>query len=92
MAENSNNGSSSGNILVAFAIGAAAGAAIALLFAPASGEETRRQLAQKAREGRDKAASLAREGREFVDRQREKVSTVIDRGREAYESARKEVV
>jgi gas vesicle protein len=89
MAENSN---STGSILVAFAIGAAAGAAVALLFAPASGEETRRQLAQKAREGRDKAVDLAREGREFVDRQREKVSTVIDRGREAYESARKEVV
>ena len=86
------NGNSNGSILVAFAIGAAAGAAIALLFAPASGEETRRKLAEKAREGRDKATSLARDGREFLDRQRENVSSVIDRGREAYESARKEVV
>jgi gas vesicle protein len=86
------NGNSTSSFLVAFAIGAVAGAAVALLFAPASGEETRRKLAEKAREGRDKAASLAREGREFVERQRENVASVIDRGREAYESARKEVV
>ena len=86
------NGNSTGSILVAFAIGAAAGAAIALLFAPATGEDTRKKLAEKAREGRDKAATLAREGREFLDRQRDNVASVIDRGREAYESARKEVV
>jgi gas vesicle protein len=88
MADNGNSGS----VLVAFAVGAAVGAAIALLYAPASGEETRRKLAQKAREGRDKAEALAREGREFLDRQRENISTVMERGREAYESARKEVV
>ena len=41
----SNNGSSAGQVLVAFALGAIAGAAVALLYAPASGEETRRRLA-----------------------------------------------
>jgi hypothetical protein len=35
---------------------------------------------------------MAREGREFLDRQRENIATVMERGREAYESARKEVV
>ena len=88
MADNGNSTS----VLVAFAVGAAVGAAIALLYAPASGEETRRKLAQKAREGRDKAEALAREGREFLDRQRDNIATVMERGREAYESARKEVV
>ena len=88
MADNGNSAS----VLVAFALGAAVGAAIALLYAPASGEETRRRLAQKAREGRQKAEALARDGREFLDRQRENISTVMERGREAYESARKEVV
>jgi len=47
-----NNGSSAGTVIVAFALGALAGAAVALLYAPASGEETRRRLAEKAREGR----------------------------------------
>ena len=69
----SNNGNSAGSVLVAFALGAVAGAAVALLYAPASGEETRRKLAEKAREGRDKAEELAREGREFLDRQRDDI-------------------
>jgi gas vesicle protein len=77
-------------VLVAFALGAIAGAAIALLYAPSTGEETRRKLAEKAREGRDKAEALARQGREFVDRQRENVTAAVERGREAFEQARRE--
>jgi len=86
----SNNGSSVGSVLVAFALGAVAGAAVALLYAPASGEETRRKLAEKAREGREKAEAMAREGREYFDRQRENVAAAVERGREAFEKARKE--
>jgi gas vesicle protein len=88
----SHNGSSAGNVLMAFAIGAIAGAAVALLYAPASGEETRRKLAEKAREGRERAESMAREGREFVNRQRENVSTAVEKGREAFQQARKETL
>jgi gas vesicle protein len=88
----SNNGSSAGSVFVAFAIGAAAGAAVALLYAPASGEETRRRLAEKAREGREKAETIAREGREFVRRQRENLSAAVDQGREAFDQARKETL
>jgi gas vesicle protein len=84
------NGSSAGTVLVSFMLGAVAGAAIALLYAPATGEETRRKLAEKAREGRDKAERLARDGREFFDRQRETLTTAVERGREAFEQARKE--
>ena len=47
--------SGAGSVLVAFVLGAVAGAAVALLWAPASGEETRRKLQDRAREGRDKA-------------------------------------
>lgn len=49
------NNESGAVLLVAFAAGAVAGAALALLFAPASGEETRRSLGERARELRDKA-------------------------------------
>ncbi len=86
----SNNGSSAGTVLVSFVLGAVAGAAVALLYAPASGEETRRRLAEKAREGREKAEGLARDGREFFDRQRENLSSAVERGREVFEQARKE--
>ena len=85
-------GNSSGSILLAFALGAAAGAAIALLYAPATGEETRRKLASKAREGRDKVEAMAREGREFVERHRDDLTSAVERGREVYEQVRKEFV
>lgn len=85
-----NEGNSSGSILVAFALGAAAGAAIALLYAPATGAETRRKLAARAREGRDKVEAIAREGREFVDRHRDDLTSAVERGRETFEQVRKE--
>ena len=69
--------SAAGTVIVAFVLGAITGAAVALLMAPATGEETRRVLADK-----------AREGRELVNRQRDTLSSAIDRGREAYEQAR----
>jgi gas vesicle protein len=77
---------------VAFTLGALAGAAIALLYAPASGEETRRRLAEKAREGRERAKQAARDGREFLDRQRENITSAVERGRVAFEQARKETL
>ena len=42
----------SGALLVAFVAGAVTGAALALLFAPATGQETRDYLGERAREGR----------------------------------------
>jgi gas vesicle protein len=82
------DGGAAGTIIVAFVLGAITGAAVALLTAPASGEETRKLLADKAREGRDRANEAARQGREFVNRGRETLSNAIERGREAYEQAR----
>jgi gas vesicle protein len=84
------NGNSVGGVLVAFAVGAIAGAAVALLFAPATGEETRRKLVEKAREGRERAEGLAREGREYLNRQRDNLSAAVERGRDAFDQARKE--
>jgi gas vesicle protein len=77
-----------GTIIVAFALGAVTGAALALLLAPTSGEEARRILSEKAREGRDRAADAARQGREFINRQRDTIATAVERGREAYQQAR----
>jgi len=86
----SDSGSSAGTVLVSFVLGAVAGAAIALLYAPATGEETRRRLAEKAREGRERAQRMAEEGRDLFERHRENINAAVDRGREAFEQARKE--
>jgi gas vesicle protein len=74
--------------MLAFLVGAVAGAAVALLYAPAAGKETRDLLSEKAREGRERAAEAAEKGREIVSRGRQSVATAIERGREAYEQAR----
>jgi gas vesicle protein len=63
--------------MVAFVLGALAGAAVALLFAPASGEETREFLGDKAREGRAK-----------LKEQRDSVLSAVERGREAFTQTR----
>ena len=80
--------SGAGTVVVAFVLGAITGAAVALLVAPASGEETRRLLAEKAREGREKAGEAARQGRELWNRQKETLASAFERGREAYNQAR----
>ena len=67
----------SGSVMVAFVVGALTGAVVALLFAPASGEETREYLGEKAREGKAKV----REGREHL-------IAAVERGREAFERER----
>ena len=82
------DGGAAGTVIVAFVLGAITGAAVALLMAPASGEETRRIIADKAREGRDKANEAARQGRELWNRQRDNLNTAFERGREAYQQAR----
>lgn len=84
----SRNESSAGTVVVAFTLGALAGAAVALLYAPASGEETRRRLAEKAREGKERAKTAAREGREFLERQRDTITSTVERGRQAFEQGR----
>ena len=71
----------SGTIMVAFVIGALTGAAVALLFAPASGDETREFLGQKARESKDR-----------IREQRDTILTAVERGREAFTREHEEQV
>ena len=82
------NPNAGATVMLAFVVGALTGAAVALLFAPASGEETREYLGQKAREGRARAREAVEQGREVYERQRENLSTAVERGREAFQQAR----
>jgi gas vesicle protein len=78
----------SGGLMVAFVIGALTGAAVALLYAPATGEETREFLGQKAREGKAKAREAMDQGRDYYARNRENIVSAVERGREAFQQAR----
>lgn len=82
------DGAGAGTVTLAFLLGAVAGAAVALLYAPAAGRETRDYLGEKTREGRERAVEAAAKGRELINQGREQLSTAIDKGREAYQQAR----
>ena len=82
------DGAGAGSVMLAFLVGAVAGAAVALLYAPATGLETREFLGEKAREGRERATEAAAKGREAIGRGRETVANAVERGREAYQQAR----
>ena len=84
----SDDSGGAGSVLLAFLLGAVSGAALALLYAPATGRETREYLGDRAREGRAKAAEAAAKGREAMNQGRETLTNAIERGREAYQQAR----
>jgi gas vesicle protein len=66
--------------LVWFLTGAAAGAAIALLYAPQSGHRTRKLIRRRTEDGQE---ALAETGRDILDRGRE----YYDKGRKIAEEA-----
>ena len=79
----------SGDKVVWFLAGAAIGAAIALLYAPASGEETRALLLDKANDGR---GALGERGKDLMDKGRELYSKgkgLADEAAEMFERGRK---
>ena len=82
------SGAGAGSVMLAFLVGAVAGAAVALLYAPATGRDTREFLGDKAREGRERATEAAAKGREVIGRGRETLTNAVERGREAYQQAR----
>lgn len=87
-----NNGASN---LGFFLAGLGIGAILALLFAPQSGKETRELIAQKANESRDFVSSRSKElraqaeelvdkGKERLAREKERVASAIEAGRQTY--------
>ena len=81
------DGGAAGTVIVAFVLGAITGAAVALLMAPATGDETRRKLAEKAREA-PSGPTRRRAGTRVPGSPARDRATAVERGREAYEQAR----
>ena len=79
----------SGSSVAWFLAGAAAGAAVALLYAPKTGKDTRKFLHKTTREGRDAVESSGKElmdrGKELYDRGRK----IADEAAELFERGRK---
>ena len=74
--------SSPGSGFTLFAIGAVIGAGIALLYAPQSGKETRKLLAQKAKQLREKAQVTVENAQEFIKDGKADFAAAFDSGKE----------
>jgi gas vesicle protein len=77
-----------GSILIAFAAGAIVGAGIALLYAPQSGEETRRMLADKAEELKRNAKDSIEHGKEILKNKRDQFAAAYEAGKEGFREAK----
>lgn len=80
-----------GTVFMAFTLGALTGAAFALLLAPAAGEETRRYLESRAREGADLATDKARHVGERVREGRVKAGEAVKQGKEFLDRKRESI-
>jgi gas vesicle protein len=78
-----NNSSQMGGVVAAFAVGALVGAAVALLYAPRSGKDTREIVTAKGRELKAKVNDALDEVPAFLDGKRAEVAAAIESGREA---------
>jgi gas vesicle protein len=79
--------------IASFAVGAGIGAAVALLFAPKSGEELREDIVDGVNEGahqvRSTGRDLKRRAQKVVDMARDQVQDAMDAGDNAYKQAKK---
>ena len=83
-----NNPTQVGGVLAGFAIGALVGAGIALLYAPRSGKETRKLIADKGRELKGKATDAIEDGRNFIDGKKAEIAAAFEAGKDAMREER----
>ncbi len=83
-------------IAAAFLLGGVIGAGFALLYAPKSGRETRRDIAKTARRIKRETVNMVEDTidsiNDFAGDVKDKVSDIIDQGKELSDSAKKEIL
>jgi len=89
-------------IIKAFLLGTVAGAGLALLFAPYSGEEARKKIAEKTDDARKvlkdttdqvlkKSTELVEEGKKTVDSLKGEMNKVVEEGKKSLSSIRGDI-
>jgi gas vesicle protein len=81
--------SGGGGFLIGLLCGTALGAAVALMFAPKTGSEIRQRLYESTEDLRRKAYQTYGQATEQVNNVASKAREAVERGREAFDSARK---
>jgi len=87
--------SSGGDKFLYFLAGTGIGAALALLFAPKTGQQTRDLIAQRANESRDYISGKVSEGRQFFEEKSRKVGddfgSIFDKGKDAVQRQKEQL-
>ncbi|HZV48140.1 MAG TPA: YtxH domain-containing protein [Thermodesulfovibrionales bacterium] len=80
----------------AFLVGGLIGAAVALLYAPKSGRATRKDISKTARRIKKETVHLVEDAvdsiNDFTGEVRDKVTDVIERGKDLSDGAKKEII
>ena len=91
----SDNNSGAGDKILFFMAGAGIGAALALLFAPKSGRETRELIARTATDSRDFITNKVTEGRQIVEEKGRKLgddfTSFLDKSKEAVQRQKEQL-
>lgn len=77
-----------GSPVMMFLAGAVVGAGMALLLAPATGEDTRRRLSQTAKRLRDETRNRVGQARETLGHLKEDAMQAVESGRDAFSKSR----
>jgi gas vesicle protein len=80
-----------GSILLPFVIGGLVGAGVALLLAPKTGKELRKDIRDLASDTRDKVAMTIDRSKELFDESKTAVTNAIDAGKKAFTEERDKV-
>ena len=83
-----NNATPVGGYLAALAIGALAGAGIALLYAPRSGKETRKLIAEKGRALKGQAQDAIADAQDFIEGKKAELAAAVEAGKDAMREER----
>jgi gas vesicle protein len=95
-------GCSGSAVVLSFILGGLVGAAMAILYAPGEGSQTRGKLkdlteemkeksGQLSEEWKEKAATFIEKGKEFVEQKRGMLSSAFDAGKEAMKKEKEEI-
>jgi len=78
-------------IMIAALAGATVGAVTALLFAPASGKETRAKIKEKYDSAKDTLGDLVEKGKKMAENKVEKAKREVEKAKEKVERAKEQV-
>jgi gas vesicle protein len=102
MRHHEDEGYNASSVLLSFLLGGLVGAGVALLFAPSSGNETRRRIREIADDAIDmaddyveqvksKVTSSVEKGKDFYEEKKSVISSAIEAGKEAYEKEKEKL-